>query len=245
MTTITIHVRDWGAELRSIPIRDHEALVKAAQLTTAIDAHRWIQWSIRGGGIGGAPVDSGPERSRPKPKRKRGKKTTAWGSILSKLKKFIGKHYGTRPKVKKPRLKGKRKGGRRQAPAYRVPIDRGDYASAWVSLKLPDGSAFYNVSNPRVKAGVIEFGRRPGKGVPLEPLADWVQRKLGVSDAKKARSIAYTISKKHKEEGRKGLYVLQRARPKIIEASKKNAVRLMKKAHTAAGRVYTKRYKGK
>lgn len=246
MTVLKIAIEDWAAELRSIPKRDQEAIIKAAHLTAFVDAPRWIQWSIRGGGRAGSPIESGPARPRPRPRRRRGATSRVWASITKKFKKFLGGlKRGSVPKVRKPRKPRKPGSSRRTPPAYRTPIDTGDYANGWTHLKRKDGAIVYSSSNPRVKAGVIEYGRRPGTGIPLEPLAAWVQRKLGVKDPKRARGIAYAISKKQREEGRKGLYVMMRARPKIIEAVKKNTVRMMKKAHGRASKVYTKRYKRK
>jgi hypothetical protein len=52
----------------------------------------------------------------------------------------------------------------------------------------------------------VELGRKPGRGIPLVPLTLWVKRKLGVSNPRQARSIAYLISRKAKRVGIKGQY---------------------------------------
>ena len=53
------------------------------------------------------------------------------------------------------------------------------------------------VGNPVPYGEVIERGRRPGKRrPPIEPLIPWVRSKLGISDEKEARGIAYVIAKK-------------------------------------------------
>lgn len=55
---------------------------------------------------------------------------------------------------------------------------------------------------PRAEyAIVLEKGRKPGKGIPIEPLTLWVKRKIGVSDERAARSMAFAISRKAKRRG--------------------------------------------
>ena len=46
----------------------------------------------------------------------------------------------------------------------------------------------------------VEYGRDPGKGVPIDPLAEWARRKFNVSQ-KEARRIAFAVSNKIKKEG--------------------------------------------
>jgi hypothetical protein len=46
----------------------------------------------------------------------------------------------------------------------------------------------------------IELGRKPAF-IPIEPLQLWVKRKLGVTDEKEARGIAFAISKKAAKVG--------------------------------------------
>lgn len=58
---------------------------------------------------------------------------------------------------------------------------------------------------PRAEyALAVELGRKPGKGIPIEPLTLWVRRKIGVSGERKAKSIAFLISRKAKRQGIKG-----------------------------------------
>jgi hypothetical protein len=64
---------------------------------------------------------------------------------------------------------------------------------------------------------VIEQGRRAAP-IPIEPLAEWVRRKLGCKDPKRSRSIAFAISRHASKHARPGLYVLARAHPKISDA---------------------------
>ncbi len=107
-------------------------------------------------------------------------------------------------------------------PPKKRPVYTGDYQRAWKSQDTPDGAIFYSTSSPAVKAGVIEYGRRPGKGIPSEPLMQWVRIRLGISDPKLQRSLAYLISRKAKHQGRPGLHIVESAYPKIREAAVKN-----------------------
>lgn len=203
MTVIVVPINRWAEELRATTRRDAKALLDSARMTTFVDAPRWIQWSIRGGGLGGEAGGARTETER------------------------VSREKANRTNK-----------GRNARSSYRAPIDTGDYANSWTPVQLGTGAMIYSAANPRVKAGVIELGRRPGKGIPLEPLSAWVRRKLGEKDPKRARSIAFAISLKHKKYGRKGLHVLGRAHPEIVKASKANAVRLMKAAHAKAAGLY-------
>jgi hypothetical protein len=158
MPTITIDLKDLPGELKTLGEKNIGTIRSAVQRTIEIDAQRWIQWSIRGGGSQGG---------------------------------------------------------------YRQPIDTGNYANSWKSEMLEEGGIIYSSANPPIKSGVIEDGRRPSF-IPIEPLTAWVKRKLGVTDPKAARSIAFAISKKASKTPRPGLGVLARAYPKIVEALQKN-----------------------
>lgn len=48
---------------------------------------------------------------------------------------------------------------------------------------------------------VLETGRKPGTFAPAKDIQDWVRTKLGVSDLKEVKSIAYAINKKMSEKG--------------------------------------------
>lgn len=47
----------------------------------------------------------------------------------------------------------------------------------------------------------IEYGRSPGTMPPVSELETWVRRKLAISDARQAKSIAFAIAMKIKERG--------------------------------------------
>jgi hypothetical protein len=231
MPTLTIALADLPQELRDLAARDQRALNAANLRTVSVDAQRWIQWSIRGGGL--PPMFGPPPPPKATNRRKKQKGRGLLKKVLGRIKKAL-KMKGV-PRVKKTIPKGakepaKPKQKERPAPAgYRIPIDTGDYANSWRWEVTDEGGMVYASPNPPIKAGVIELGRRPGKGIPLDPLADWVRRKLGVRDPKKARGIAFAISVHQKRNGRKGLRVLERARPKIIEAAGKNIERELRR----------------
>lgn len=222
---MTIEIAALGAELRRLPKRDREAARRGLRKTMAVDADRWIQWSIRGGGHPAAaprPATRKPPRQNT-PRKRRGP--------IQKLLKRLGGLLKRRGK--KPRGAGSQKPGagcaRRDPPAYRTPVDTGDYARSWRWVQRGDSGMIYSAASPAVKAGVIEFGRRPAP-IPIRPLAEWVRRKLGCNDPKKAIGIAIAISKTAAKTKRPGLHVLARAHPKIAEAALKNVQREMRKA---------------
>ncbi len=229
MAELTIGIADLGAELRRLPKRDQAAIRRGIQRTLEVDAPRWIQWSIRGGGMGGVPARTAPKKpSKPKtPKPRAG----LLRRVLSRLKTLLSRLRGGRV-PKKPgagKMKPKDPCAPGAAPTgYRQPIDTGDYANSWKSEMLEDGGIFYNSGRPPIKAGVIEHGRRPAP-IPIRPLADWVRRKLGCADPKRALGIAIAISKTAAKTPRKGLKVLERAHPKIVEAAHKNVDRELRK----------------
>jgi hypothetical protein len=57
----------------------------------------------------------------------------------------------------------------------------------------------------------VNYGREPGSYVPIEPLITWVRRKLGVGDLKKAKSLAFAISKSIEERGIQPVFFIERA----------------------------------
>lgn len=223
MPTLVIELADLEHELNAIPIRDQKALALAIQRTVQVDAHRWIQWSIRGGGAGSSintrPV--APPGTSKKPSRTR--KKTARAAMRKAVRTAVRALYrrlGTQPPPKS-RVPKKPKNGpsdsARPPSGYRIPIDTGDYANSWKYISTPTGGMIWSSASPAIKAGVIEHGRRPAP-IPIAPLADWVRRKLGVQDPKQARGIAIAISKRAAKQRREGLKVLERAHPKIAQA---------------------------
>lgn len=242
MTAFTIRISDLSAELRALPVRDREAMKRAARYTLEVEGPRWIQWSIRGGGAGAAPRATATRAER----RMRKKTPQGVGAVLRKaIKKLKVKILGKTSASRAPKRPKRAPSPKRAAPGgYRVPIDTSDYANSWVSEPTSDGAIMYSSPNPPIKAGVIELGRRAGKGIPIAPLEAWVQRKLGVKDPVQAHGIAIAISRHAKKHKREGLHVLGRAHPKIAEAMKRNMVREMKISTAKAARLYTAATRG-
>lgn len=238
---LKITLKDLPAELRRLPARDAAAVIGGIHQTLALDAHRWIQWSIRGGGtVDGVKTGLTPS-DRPRRYSKK-KKVTAKGkgskpkkgesgrglisNVLSKL--GFGSNSEPKKTTKKVIKKIKKVERVNAAPGYRQPIDTGEYANSWKHVLTPEGGEFWPASTPPIKAAVIEAGRRPAP-IPREHLAQWVRRKLNVQDPKKAARIAFLISRKASKTRRPGLKVLERAAPRI-EAS------LLKNVHVALRR---------
>ncbi len=66
------------------------------------------------------------------------------------------------------------------------------------------------IGTPLEYGAVVELGRRPGKRQPpIEPIALWARRKLGVSD-KEARSVGFLIARKIGREGFEGAHMFER-----------------------------------
>jgi hypothetical protein len=62
---------------------------------------------------------------------------------------------------------------------------------------------------------VMEFGRKPGKFPPIEPLMRWVHLVLGVPN-EEARGVAYVVARKIARKGIKGHFFMKKG----FEASK-------------------------
>jgi hypothetical protein len=225
MPTIIVPLADLEAELRALPRRDIAAIRLAIQRTIEVDAHRWIQWSIKGGGSGGQPA------KRPTKGPKKRKRPNIVRKVLKKLGGLLRR--GKVPKVPAAPKKKEDPCSRPPQQGYRQPVDTGDYKNSWKSQMLGEGGIFYSSPNPPIKAGVIEEGRRAAP-IPIEPLALWVRRKFGCKDPNKARSIAIAISKAASKTKRPGLHVLRRAHPKIVEAMSKNLERELRRSISSA-----------
>jgi hypothetical protein len=203
----------------------------------ARQAPRWIQWSIKGGGWADADPPAPPAPPKPKAKKAKAKnaatkkakaKKSRSGKMRTPKKATAPKRASARrpsKKAKKTRIvraKGPRANPcpRRTPPEYREPVDTGDYKNSFKIVRqfgaVNPRIDVVSSAKPAVKAGVIELGRRLAP-IPISPLADWVRRKLGCRDPKKARSIAFAISRTATVRRRKGLKVIARARAKIRE----------------------------
>jgi len=90
-------------------------------------------------------------------------------------------------------------------------VNTGAYKRAWKTHPTSTGA---DVFNSAMYAAVVEEGRVPGVGVPLKPLENWAQRRLGVS-RDQARNVAYAISRRIAARGLVGRKVLEGSLHKI------------------------------
>jgi hypothetical protein len=247
---MTIALADLEEELCELPKRDQTAIKLAIRRTVSMDAYRWIAWSIKGGGIVDPQRPTAPPQQKTSPKRRRRQVSllrrflkmihTKLPPDVRRLLKLLGKSQRRAvpkiprppgaPPVVKPKPPGQCAG--KPPPGYRPPVDTGDYAAGWKHEFTDEGGIFFS-SSPPEKAGVIEKGRRAAP-VPIQPLQDWVMRKLGCKDPKVARRIAIAISKHKAKTPQPGLKVLERAHPKIAEALAYNVVREMRRMNQQA-----------
>lgn len=58
---------------------------------------------------------------------------------------------------------------------------------------------------------VVEKGRAAGKGIPIDALTVWVQRKLGITDPETVRKVSIIISSRAKRYGIKGAHMFENA----------------------------------
>lgn len=77
-------------------------------------------------------------------------------------------------------------------------VNTGDYVRHWRATALRSGAVVYNST---IQSAIIEYGRRPGGGPPpLEVIARWAQRRLGLSRAEALRA-AYPIARAIRRRG--------------------------------------------
>lgn len=76
-------------------------------------------------------------------------------------------------------------------------VNTGNYLQSWRVTPIPGGVSLHNIAP---YSGVIEFGRRRGKFPPLNAIAKWAQRRLGL-DEKEAKRAAYPIALAIKRRG--------------------------------------------
>jgi hypothetical protein len=120
-------------------------------------------------------------------------------------------------------------------------FDTGRFLNSW---KAEAGTSLYiaKLFNDAPYAGVIEHGRRPGKGVPPGVLDAWVRRKLvgtrrrGVKAIKEIESLAFLVSRAIKLRGIPGRRILAGAMPQIAEITREAvAFSIAVAAHSRGG----------
>lgn len=96
-------------------------------------------------------------------------------------------------------------------------VHLGAFKLGWHHRKIPGGAELYN---DVPYAGVIEYGRRPGRpGPPFAPILEWVTRKLvpngkivpkeGETMEQAARSAAFAMRRTIHEKGTKPRHILR------------------------------------
>lgn len=117
-------------------------------------------------------------------------------------------------------------------------VDTGAYKQSWRFVQDPDGA---EVLNDAPHAAVIEWGRRPGKRPPLEPLMEWVRRKfagqlraehrfvkaigLGLVGSGRDRASSQKRGQVRRAVGRQGDYVEQQIRAIALKIQARIGVR--------------------
>lgn len=91
-------------------------------------------------------------------------------------------------------------------------VNYGTFKRSWRSGKTDAGARVYNLAP---YAGVIESGRRSGKFPPLRFIAQWAQRRLGLS-AEEAKRAAYPIARAIANRGLVARNILANAQQDII-----------------------------
>lgn len=101
-------------------------------------------------------------------------------------------------------------------------FNTGDYVRAWKSEPTKTGAVLYNT---KLYAAVIEEGRRPGKGVPIDALWPWVLRKLmgaqkgpGKTKARRKAEKVVRSTKKAIRKARGGAKKATKAVRKLVRA---------------------------
>lgn len=99
------------------------------------------------------------------------------------------------------------------------------------------GSIFHELIGTPIRRGVlithgkdygdvVEVGRRPGRRPPIVPITLWVRGKLGVTDPKASRALAFYVQKKIALRGYAGHRMFARSFPAIKAEFQREAATL-------------------
>jgi hypothetical protein len=108
------------------------------------------------------------------------------------------------------------------------PVNTGDYRRRWRAINIPDGARLQNSS---AIAGVIEHGRRPGKGVSregIEALMRWAHLHGMAKDEKVSAREGRRRSELMTSAKALGRYALMMARAGIKERKKTGSVNTLR-----------------
>jgi len=100
-----------------------------------------------------------------------------------------------------------------------VPVDRGTLRNAVQNTIQGQGvDVVGRVFNPMAHGLPVELGARP-HFPPAQALLGWVQRKLGISDPREARSVAWLVARAIARRGTKAVEMFHRgfaaAKPRV------------------------------
>jgi len=110
----------------------------------------------------------------------------------------------------------------------------GQYKRSWDHGLIPNGAEF---GNDAPHSAVLEHGRRPGRpGPPVQPIFEWVQRKLfdaynPVEDEAEAERLAWAIRTKLHHEGMRGRFILLETTEALKQDIKPAMVRVLRRRH--------------
>jgi hypothetical protein len=108
----------------------------------------------------------------------------------------------------------------------------GHFKNSWKSAPLPNGA---ELRNDCPYAGIIEHGRRPGRpGPPLEPIREWVHKKLvmtGEIPAKEEESAAFAIRESIHRKGTRPRLILATVWKEVEKDFMRAALQRLRRRH--------------
>lgn len=111
-------------------------------------------------------------------------------------------------------------------------VDQSHYKQSWKQRPLPNGS---ELRNDAPHAPVLEHGRRPNRpGPPIEPILEWVKRKLDVP-ADEAEHVAWLIQRRIHQDGSPPYHVLEMTFQKMLPAFQRAARRRLLESRERGG----------
>lgn len=122
--------------------------------------------------------------------------------------------------------KGLRKGAMRGRThlVKQTPVDLGQMKNSW----RVSGT---DIINDAPHAGIIEGGARPHKvnAAGIAALAGWARRKLGITNEKEAKGVAFAIAKKLEKEGQKGHFIVRDSMNRLRDFAVSEVVKEIRK----------------
>jgi hypothetical protein len=104
-------------------------------------------------------------------------------------------------------------------------VNTGYYKRSWRSEPIRNGAV---ILNQAPYAGIIEYGRRVGRFPPIEAIARWAQRRLGLTRKESLRA-AFPIAKAIAERGLVARRVRTNVMPQIRLAFRREVAKELRK----------------